>query len=79
MLLLTKWRAELFPKGIEKDEHYFYKIENQNFFCFTPDTVSREHTKVNHVINGNMISTDGTTTFRADDKRCFCTYLDDET
>jgi hypothetical protein len=32
------------------------------------DTVSREHTKVNHVINGNMISTDGTTTLGADDK-----------
>jgi seryl-tRNA synthetase len=27
-------RAELFPKGIEKDEHgnYFYKIENREVF-----------------------------------------------
>jgi hypothetical protein len=40
----------------------------EKYFCFTLDTVSREHTKVNHVINGNMISTDGTTTLGADDK-----------
>jgi hypothetical protein len=64
-------RAELFPKGIQKDEHgnYFYKIgESRSIFASHLDTVSREHTKVNHVINGNMISTDGTTTLGADDK-----------
>jgi hypothetical protein len=66
MLLLTKWLEPNFSqKGIEKDEHgnYFYKIgESRSIFASHLDTVSREHTKVNHVINGNMISTDGTTT-----------------
>jgi hypothetical protein len=67
-------RAELFPKGIEKDEHgnYFYKIgESRSIFASHLDTVSREHTKVNHVINGNMISTDGTTTLEQMIKQVF--------
>jgi hypothetical protein len=64
-------RTELFPRGIEKDVHgnYFYKIgESRSIFASHLDTVSRTHTQVNHVLNGDMISTDGTTTLGADDK-----------
>lgn len=64
-------RTELFPRGIEKDVHgnYFYKIgESRSIFASHLDTVSRLHTNVNHVLNGDMISTDGTTTLGADDK-----------
>lgn len=64
-------RTELFPRGIEKDVHgnYFYKIgESRSIFASHLDTVSRLHTNVNHVLKGDMISTDGTTTLGADDK-----------
>jgi putative aminopeptidase FrvX len=62
---------ELFPKGIQKDEwgNYFYKIgESRTIFAAHLDTVSKEYVTVTHVIDGNIIKTDGKTTLGADDK-----------
>ena len=61
----------LFPADIQqdKDENYFYKIgESRTIFASHLDTVSAKHTKVNHVFDGKLIKTDGTTTLGADDK-----------
>ena len=62
---------ELFPKGIQKDEwgNYFYKVgESRSIFAAHLDTVSKEYVTVTHVIDGNIIRTDGKTTLGADDK-----------
>lgn len=61
----------LFPSDIEKDEHgnYFYKIgESRTVFASHLDTVSNKYQQVTHVIDGDIISTDGKTTLGADDK-----------
>ena len=61
----------IFPKDIEKDEHgnYFYKIgESRTIFASHLDTVSKKYERVTHVIDGNIIRTDGKTTLGADDK-----------
>lgn len=65
------YRLGLFPMGVTKDVHgnYFYKIgKSRTIFASHLDTVSKEHTPVNHIIDGSMIKTDGTTTLGADDK-----------
>lgn len=61
----------LFPRDLEKDEwgNYFIKIgQTRTIFASHIDTVSKEYQKVKHVINVNIISTDGSTTLGADDK-----------
>ncbi len=68
----------LFPKDISKDIHgnYFIQVgESRTIFASHLDTVSKTHTKVNHVFEGNMIKTDGTTTLGADDKAGVTTML----
>lgn len=64
-------RLGVFPSDLNRDEHgnYFYKIgESRTIFAAHLDTVSSKHTPVTHVLDGDMIKTDGTTTLGADDK-----------
>ena len=59
------------PKDLSKDTHgnYFYKIgESRTIFASHLDTVSNKHEDVKHVLDGETIRTDGTTTLGADDK-----------
>lgn len=61
----------LFPEQIQKDQHgnYFIKIgESRTIFASHLDTACKDHTSVVHVMNGNMIETDGKTILGADDK-----------
>ena len=61
----------LFPDGIQKDEwgNYFHQIgQSRTIFASHIDTVSKDFIPVNHVIEGNIIKTDGKTTLGADDK-----------
>lgn len=62
----------IFPSDLKKDNHgnYFYKIGNSSRTIFAShlDTVSSKHEPVTHVLDGDMIKTDGTTTLGADDK-----------
>jgi hypothetical protein len=60
----------IFP-NLEKDTHgnYFYKIgDSRTIFTSHIDTVSKDYTSVVHVIEGNIVKTDGNTTLGADDK-----------
>jgi len=60
-----------FPNGIQKDgcENYYMKIgDSRTIFTCHMDTACGEYEKVNHVIRGNMISTDGRTVLSGDDK-----------
>jgi hypothetical protein len=71
-------KCGLFPANISKDTHgnYFIQVgESRTIFASHLDTVSKTHTKVNHVFEGNMIKTDGTTTLGADDKAGVTTML----
>jgi hypothetical protein len=71
-------KCGLFPTNISKDTHgnYFIQVgESRTIFASHLDTVSKTHTKVNHVFEGNMIKTDGTTTLGADDKAGVTTML----
>ena len=71
-------KCKLFPSNISKDIHgnYFIQVgESRTIFASHLDTVSKTHTKVNHVFEGNMIKTDGTTTLGADDKAGVTTML----
>ena len=69
-----KFMAEvknLFPSDIEQDAHgnYFYKIgESRTIFASHLDTVSKDYVAVTHVLDGDLIRTDGKTTLGADDK-----------
>jgi len=61
----------LFPKDLQKDSHgnYFYKIgESRTIFTSHLDTVSKDYVSVTHVLDGDIIRTDGKTTLGADDK-----------
>ena len=63
--------AHLFPSGMKIDDHgnYYIKVGNsKTMFCGHLDTYSYEFKKVFHVIEGNIIKTDGTTTLGGDDK-----------
>ena len=63
--------AHLFPRGMKIDDHgnYYIKIGNsKTMFCGHLDTYSYEFKRVFHVIEGNIIKTDGTTTLGGDDK-----------
>ena len=71
VLVKEMFKTGLFPSNMEKDEHgnYFLQIgESRTIFASHLDTVSKTHTKVNHIFEGNIIKTDGTTTLGADDK-----------
>lgn len=62
---------KFFPKGIEEDGcgNYYIKIgDSKTIFTCHMDTACGRYQKVNHIINGNMISTDGTTVLSGDDK-----------
>lgn len=62
---------DLLPKGTAKDNHgnYFYKIGNsRTIFACHLDTACKKYEKVNHVIDGNIIRTNGKTILGADDK-----------
>ena len=59
------------PEGAGMDKHgnYFYNVgSSKTVFACHLDTVSKEYKKVKHVIEGNIIRTDGTSTLGADDK-----------
>ena len=61
----------LFPKDLQKDKHgnYFYKIgESRTIFASHFDTACKDSTGVVHVIEGDMIKTDGKSILGADDK-----------
>lgn len=60
------------PKNkLNKDEHgnYYIKVSDSNtVFASHLDTVSKDYIQVTHVIEDNLIKTDGKTTLGADDK-----------
>lgn len=60
-----------FPKGIIEDGcgNYYIKIGNsKTIFTCHMDTACGSYEKVNHVLSGNFIMTDGRTVLSADDK-----------
>lgn len=61
----------LLPKGWKKDSigNYLYEIGNsKTIFTSHLDTACKEREKINHVIDGNIIKTDGTTILGGDNK-----------
>jgi hypothetical protein len=59
------------PKGFEKDYfgNYFYKLgTSKTAFTCHLDTASKDQVAVKHVIEGNIIKTDGKSILGADDK-----------
>jgi putative aminopeptidase FrvX len=59
------------PRGYEEDGcgNYYIKIGNsKTIFTCHMDTVCGSYEKVNHVINGNIITTNGHSVLSADDK-----------
>lgn len=66
-----KTLEDFFPKGMKKDAHgnYYIKIgDSKTMFCAHLDTYCYEYKRVWHVIEDNIIKTDGTTTLGGDDK-----------
>jgi len=60
-----------FPEGIQEDGcgNYYIKIGySRTIFTCHMDTACGRYEKVNHVINGGIISTDGRTVLSGDDK-----------
>jgi len=71
-------KHRLLPKNMQKDAHgnYFYTIGNsRTIFASHLDTVSSKHEAVTHVVDGDTIKTDGTTTLGADDKAGVCVMV----
>lgn len=65
----------LLPSGWRKDSigNYIYEIGNsETLFTSHLDTSSKEKTKINHVIEGDIIKTDGTTILGGDNKAGCC-------
>jgi hypothetical protein len=61
----------LLPNGWKKDSigNYYYEIGNsKTLFTSHLDTACKEREKINHVIDGNIIKTDGTTILGGDNK-----------
>ena len=61
----------LLPEGIQTDEHgnKFIKIgESNTMFACHLDTASQAYVDVKHVIDGDIVKTDGTSILGADDK-----------
>lgn len=62
---------DILPKNLEKDNqgNYFLKIgDSRTIFASHFDTACKDQVKVNHIINGDIIKTDGTSILGADDK-----------
>jgi hypothetical protein len=60
-----------FPEGMEKDDHgNYFKIigDTDIMFCAHLDTYCYLYDKVYHIIEGDIIKTDGTSTLGGDDK-----------
>ena len=65
------------PNGWKKDAigNYYYTIgDSETLFTSHLDTASAEKKKINHIIEGNIIKTDGTTILGGDNK-AGCTVL----
>ena len=61
----------LLPVGWKKDSvgNYYYEIgKSETLFTTHLDTASKERQKINHIIDGNIIKTDGTTILGGDNK-----------
>jgi hypothetical protein len=61
----------LLPKGWNKDSigNYYYKIGNSTtLFTSHLDTACKERVKINHIIEGNIIKTDGKSILGGDNK-----------
>jgi hypothetical protein len=61
----------LLPSGWKKDNigNYYYEIGNsKTLFTSHLDTACKEREKVNHIVDGNIIKTDGTTILGGDNK-----------
>ena len=59
------------PKGYKTDSvgnYYFQVGQSETLFTTHLDTYSKEYKKVNHIIEGNIIKTDGTTVLGGDNK-----------
>jgi hypothetical protein len=66
------------PDAVERDEFGNYSMtigKSETLFTSHLDTVSTEMEKVNHVIEGNIIKTDGTTILGGDNKTGVCILL----
>lgn len=64
-------RCGLFPQDLKKDTHgnYYYEIGNsRTIFASHLDTANKVAGPVKHIIDGNIIKTDGTSILGADDK-----------
>ena len=64
-------KSKIFPKDIQEDKHgnYFYKIgRSRTMFTAHLDTSGHERRNVKHVIDKNIVKTDGKTILGADDK-----------
>ncbi len=68
---LVKELHYLFPSDLEKDKHGNYSVkigESRTIFASHLDTACQEQSNVTHLINGDIILTDGETILGADDK-----------
>jgi hypothetical protein len=66
-----KLLVSFLPKGYFEDPHgnYYYKIgESKTAFTCHLDTATKQDVKVNHVIEGDLVKTDGNSILGADDK-----------
>lgn len=66
------------PKDIQKDKHgnYFYQIGiSKTIFTCHLDTVCKKYQRINQVIDGDFIRSDGKTNLGADDKAGMCVLL----
>jgi len=64
-------RCGLFPQDLKKDVHgnYYYEIgQSRTIFASHLDTANKVAGPVNHILEGNIIKTDGTSILGADDK-----------
>ncbi len=83
-LKLTEWTIpfgheseleHLLPNGWKKDDigNYYYQIGNsETLFTSHLDVATDKKEKVNHIVNGNIIKTDGTTILGGDNKAGCC-------
>lgn len=86
-LKLTQWTipfgyeevvGSLLPSFFKRDKwgNYYHKVgESRTLFTCHLDTYSNKYQKVNHVIEGNIIRTDGTTILGGDNKAGVVTLL----
>ena len=68
----------LLPKGFKKDSvgNYYYEIgESETLFTAHLDTYCKKSVKVNHIIEGDIIKTDGKTILGGDNKAGCCVLI----